>query len=352
MRTICLLCGLAVAASGLAQTEVTPYIPGKSTEAVTYFLPKTVIEIEVQADKATYTPGEFSKYADRYLRLNGIATEESTQWEISSITVKPAGMPDPAKVFSVKLKDKTAAPLVGLTPDGIITSINLPYEKKEKEKPAAEPKPARKIDPHDLMTEEMLMAGSTAKMAELAAREIYDIRESKNAILRGQADNMPKDGEAMKLMLSNLEEQENAWLELFCGTTTHESRTFTVRLVPNKNLEKEVLFRFSKHLGVLDNDDLGGEPVYVTLTNLNTVPQASGEDAGKKKLEGIVYNVPGKAKLTIFNRYKTFFDNTVLATQFGNTEMLAKDLFNKKTTTQVIFDPVSGAILKIQREGE
>ncbi len=352
MKTICLLCGLALSASCLAQTDITPYTPGKSTEAVTYFLPKTVIEIEVQADKVTYTPGEFCKYADRYLRLAGVSTEESTQWEISRVTVRPTGMPDPSKVFSVKLKEKTVAPLVGLTPDGIITSVNMPNEKKKEEKPAAEPQPVRKKDPHELMTEEMLMASSTAKMAELAAKEIYDIRESKNAILRGQADNMPKDGEAMKLMLANLEEQENTWLELFTGTTTRDSRTFTVRLIPNKNLEREVLFRFSRHLGVLDNDDLGGDPVYVTLTNLNTVPQASEEDAGKKKLEGIVYNVPGKAQLTIFNRSKTFFDRAILVTQFGNTEMLSKDLFNKKAATRVLFDPVSGSILKIQREGE
>ena len=32
------------------------------------------------------------------------------------------------------------------------------------------------------------MASSTAKMAELVAKEIYNIRESKNALLRGPAD--------------------------------------------------------------------------------------------------------------------------------------------------------------------
>ena len=32
------------------------------------------------------------------------------------------------------------------------------------------------------------------RQAELVAKEIYSIRESKNALLRGEADNMPKDG--------------------------------------------------------------------------------------------------------------------------------------------------------------
>ena len=35
------------------------------------------------------------------------------------------------------------------------------------------------------------MSNSSAKMAELVAKEIYSIRESKNALLRGEADNIP-----------------------------------------------------------------------------------------------------------------------------------------------------------------
>ena len=65
----------------------------------------------------------------------------------------------------------------------------------------------KKVNPKDFLTEEILMASSTAKMAELVAKEIYNIRESKNALVRGQADNMPKDGAQLKLMLDNLEEQ-------------------------------------------------------------------------------------------------------------------------------------------------
>lgn len=39
----------------------------------------------------------------------------------------------------------------------------------------------KRIDPRSFMTEEILIAGSTAKMAELVAKEIYNIRESKNS---------------------------------------------------------------------------------------------------------------------------------------------------------------------------
>ncbi len=354
MKKAIVLFSLLLSVSGFAQTDVSGYVPGKSQDAVTYFLPKTIIEVEVEATKVTYTPGEFCKYADRYLRLTGISDQESSYWEISKVTVKPVGMPDPDNVYSVKLKDKTIAPLMELTEDGIIKSINKPLEKKTGKKAAeASQQQKTKINPRDFMTEEILMASSSAKMAELVAKEIYNIRDSKNAIIRGQADNMPKDGEAMKLMLANLEAQEAAMLEMFTGTTDRETKKYTLRLVPNKDLNKQVLFRFSKRLGVVANDDLSGVPVYVTLNNLNTVP-APDEKAKseKKKIEGIVYNVPGKAQLTIFNSNKTYYDGTLPITQFGNQETLADNLFNKKTTTQVTFDPVTGGLVRIERGNE
>lgn len=353
MKKIIVLFSLLLSISGFAQTDVSVYIPGKSMDAVTYFLPKTVIEIEVEADKVIYIPGEFCKYAERYLRLTGISDQENSYWEIGKITVKPVGIPDPDNVFSVKLKDKTIAPLMELTEDGVIKSINKAIEKSKAKKITEAAPQKRKVNPRDFMTEEILMASSSAKMAELVAKEIYNIRESKNAIIRGQADNMPKDGEAMKLMLANLEEQENAMLKMFSGTTERETKTFILRLVPNKDLSKEVLFRFSKHLGVVANDDLGGAPVYVTLTNLNTTPAPDEKTKNeKKKLEGIIYNVPGKAQLKIFSGNKTYFDQTISVTQFGNQETLANDLFNKKATTQVTFDPVTGGLIKIERGNE
>ena len=68
MKKAIVLFSLLLSVSGFAQTDVSGYVPGKSQDAVTYFLPKTIIEVEVEATKVTYTPGEFCKYADRNLR--------------------------------------------------------------------------------------------------------------------------------------------------------------------------------------------------------------------------------------------------------------------------------------------
>ena len=64
------------------------------------------------------------------------------------------------------------------------------------------------INSASVLSEELLMAGSTAKQAEVAAKQIYRIRESRLNILTGEADNLPPDGDAMKLVIEQLEQQE------------------------------------------------------------------------------------------------------------------------------------------------
>ena len=58
-----------------AQTEVTVGVTQGKDYGVTYMLPQTEIEIKVHTTKHTYTPGEFCRYADRYLRLSGVSDE-------------------------------------------------------------------------------------------------------------------------------------------------------------------------------------------------------------------------------------------------------------------------------------
>lgn len=340
-----------MATSVHAQTEVlTGVIRGKDY-GVVYMLPKTQIEIEVKTKKISYTPGEFGKYAERYLRLSGVSTVAREYWELNGIKVRSAGIPDSEATYFVKMKDKTVAPLLTLTEEGIVESINVPYSGgKKKKMESLVPAARTKTDPRDFLTEEILMTNSTAKMAELVAKEIYNIRESRNALLRGQADNMPQDGAQLKIMLDNLDRQEKAMTEMFTGTRDEENRTFTVRLTPDKELDNEVAFRFSKKLGIVADNDLAGEPYYISLKDLKKINIPEEDPKNKKKLEGIAYNVPGQALVTLTDGRKKLYEGEVPVTQFGIVEYLAPALFNKSSTIKVYFDPSTGGLLKIDRE--
>ena len=74
------------------------------------------------------------------------------------------------------------------------------------------------------------------------------------------------------------------------------------------------------------------------------------EEASAFIRKGIIYNIPGKGKVTISFQGKTFYDKELPVTQFGVTEVLVEDLFNKKVNTRVIFNPQTGSITKIDKD--
>lgn len=329
-----------------AQTEVEPFVPGSTLEGVCYYLPRTAFRVTVIAEKTTIRPGDFHKYADRYLRLQDVPTEESVRWNLKSITLEPFGKPDKDKAYSIKIKSKTVAPLVGLSRDGILLSINCDAQESFLPDLPKPEKGAAPENPRSYMTQEILAAGSSAKTAELCAQEIYDIRDSKNALIRGEADNTPKDGAQLKLMLDQLDKQAAVLESLFSGTTQTDTEVFSLFYDPQQESDRDILFRFSKKLGVLDADNLAGEPVAASVKVLETIPTTvPSEEAAKKRAKmehGVYYNVPARTKISINYGGQEFVNMETPVAQFGIVEILSSTLFDKKTTTQVTFFQTTG----------
>lgn len=346
-KTVFALCMLACTAPVAAQ-DISSYLPGED-EGIVYFLPKTALDINVIATHVTYQPGELCQYANQYLRINNVNTQPETHWEIKQIEVRSAGVPDSTKAYIIKLKDKSAMSQVELTNDGLIKAINTSAPERKAADYILE-QPQKHENPRRYMTEDILLAGSSAKMAELTAKEIYNIRESKNLILRGQADAMPKDGTSLQLVIDNLNKQEKALTQLFTGTTDREDKLFTFRIGAEEPFTDKVALRFSRLLGILPAEDLAGDPVYISLKSISPLPPTSEEKGKKKKkLEGAIYNIPGKGKVDVTFQGKTYFEDELPVTQFGTTEVLVEDLF-KKVNTRVIFNPETGSILKIDKD--
>lgn len=335
-----------------AQTVVLPYIPGTTTEGVTYYLPQTELSFTVTATCTTKKPGELNSYAGRYLKLNDVTKKQETQWVINDITITPFGTPDTSKVYSIPLKKATVAPLVSLTKSGILLSINAKAEETPlPTDPKINKKESNALNSKDYMSQEILYAGNSNKMAELSANEIYDIRESRTELSKGQAENMPKDGEQLKLMIQQLNLQEEALLQLFKGTEEKITKSFTFTYKPTKVTKKEVLFRFSDQLGLLDKDNLAGEPIYIDIVDQKTIPTEQVDPKKKKADEQAVrYNLASDANIKLYSREKTFAELTTPIAQFGRVEILSSELFNKRTATQVFFHQNTGTLINIVDE--
>jgi len=95
---------------------------------------------------------------------------------------------------------------------------------------------------------------------------------------------------------------------------------------------------------------LAGEPIYITVTDETTIPPVSEEAKSKKKIEGVIYNIPGKARVSIESFEKSYYEEELIIAQFGETEVLIDNLFNKKVNTRVVFDPITGGIVKIDKD--
>ena len=337
-----------------AQTVVTQYQPGVTVEGVTYCLPKTGFRVVVTAEKKVFTPGELNKYAERYLRLGDVRTQAETQWVIRDIRLDAFGAPDTSKFYSIALRDKTKAPYVTLAPDGRLMAIrDVAQEPKLPELPqpvAAKPAP----DARRYFTQEMLAVGNKAKLSELAAQEIFDIRESYNALVRGEAENSPKDGKQLELMLQTLGEQEAALTSLFAGTELVSTEVFTFNVVPDKVYDKLMVARFGDVVGLVDADNLAGAPLYLTVRALEPLPlEQDDADARKKKAKmqnSVRYNIPVKMEVTIADARKTYVKQEMMMGQFGRVEILSDVLFNKNATTRVQINPVTGGLVNIAEE--
>ncbi len=342
-----------------AQTVSSEYQPGVTAEGAVYFLPKTAIKVTVQIEKTTYTPGDLCQYSERYLRIKDVSPQPSVSYRITTIRQEAVAVADTAKRYAVKFDARTAATNVRLSDDGVLLSINTDERPangsaagREAFPPAAfQVRPAAP-NPRQFMNEEQLAAGSTAKMAELTAQDIYDLRESRSLLVRGQADNMPKDGEQLRLMLQQLDVQERALSSLFTGTLVSDTTEQSFTIVPSEPISRQVIFRFSRKLGLVDSDDLSGVPYYISIENLKTVPEPAPTDDKKKNkpVNGIFVNIPGRLRSVISDSQQQLIAGDFPAGQFGNVELLSGALFNKRYTTRLWLNSLSGAVERLDAE--
>ena len=376
-KRLLIIIGLIVSqlSSGMAQTQISSYKPGVTTDGAVYYLPKTALRIHVQVEKTTYQPGDFSRFAQRYLRLNDVAQEPSVGYRVIGVSQEAVAVPDTTKAYALKFNAKTAASNVQLSDDGCLLTINADriapeapqappsapegatadkFASKTIEAPSGAVGGAGSSSVRRYLTEEILAAGSTAKMAELTAREIYDLRENRLLLIKGQADFMPQDGQQLQLMLQQLDEQDRALTSLFAGVTTCDTTDHFILVYPESVRERRVLFRLSQTDGMVDPDDLSGTPYYIIIDDLKTVPpvdEVAAAKAKKKQYEAGVYvNVPGRLRSTILQGIEPLLSQEFPAPQFGNVELLSADLFNKHYTTHLWLNPLTGAVDRLEAE--
>ena len=321
-------------------------------KGTTYYLPLTAIQFSVLVERSAVEPGDLCMYSERFLKKSDVPMKASTTFRILDITARAIGVRDTSKMYTANVNSKHSIVTMRVNEEGIIEAVNAEPPARPKAKrftPAPKPQPQ---NPRDFMNQDILTAASKAKTAELVAQEIYDIRDSRNQLSKGQADFMPKDGEQLRLMLNSLSTQEAILLQLFEGTTDRDTVEHIITYIPTKEVNREVLFRFSQKLGLVDKDDLAGAPFYISITDLHSMPTnaAVSDEKRSKDDANIFVTMPGKINFTLHRSEQQLMSQDIYAAQFGKTAPLDNEFFGRKLFTTLVYDPVTGSVEDIKTE--
>ena len=309
----------------------------QAIEGTSYYLPKTAMKFTLTVEKTQYEPGQFAGYAQRYMKQDDVQLEASTTYRIVDTRMHNIAMPDTAKHFTLSLDKRYTISTVERTDNGQLLAINAEPKRVTEPAPFVPARKPRALNPRDFMNEDMLTAGSTAKMAQLIAQEIYDIRDSRNQLQRGQAEFMPADGQQLRIMMDGLNTQERALRQVFEGTTVKDTTEVTLVFVPTENVDRQLFFRFSRHFGLVDNDDLSGVPYYITVyTDAKATDDGEAQKKEKKDKDdiGLVVNTPQKVRATLYCENKVVDSYEFNAGQFGGLQ-------NGRTLGSLHFDAVN-----------
>lgn len=322
-----------------------------------YSLPKTMLRVTIEAEITVKKPGEFYRYAPKYLNVKDPIKAESHSARMLSAVIESYGIPDTDETYSVQFK--AGYPVyVTLDTKGLPMAINTEETPKTTlvelpEAKAALPTPLETPAARQVISEEMLQSQSTAKRAELAAQAIFAIRQTRSDLITGQADNMPPDGKSLQLMLDNLQAQEEALTAMFLGTTSVYTQVESFIIDPSKladnDSERIVVARISAVDGIIDSDDLSGSPVYVDMSVISRGEYPVNEKGQELTFpkNGIPYCIPGEIKVSVVYDGKTYATDQLATSQTGIVYGLAPNSFtDKKAPIYVIYDPATGGILR------
>ena len=318
--------------------------------ALVYSLPKTELCFEVTVEKVVEKPGVFYLYSQRFLATDKVIVEENTTFSVKGIKVTSRPVPDNARRFSLNPAEKSALKNIVVNQLGILSGVNISTEKKvieiKKEKKIGESRAY--VDFGDVLplTQESMMAGSTAKLAEGAAKMIYDIRESRISLLTGEMDQLPSDGDALKTMLNGLDRKEKELTELFTGSRQSEKTLHHVTIIPDSSQLETVLFRLSSKRGFVDKDDFGGEPFYISIIPEKIQVKAADPKARMEKI-GLYTVLPAQTSVKVSDGVKPHLEKDFFIPQFGVLMPLSENLF-KSQKVKVKVDEETGRLISIE----
>ncbi len=318
-----------------------------------YYLPKTAIEVEIIAEKHVEKVGPFFRFAQRFLNISDVITEDKEHWQIVGARISTSGIVDKQKLYRINISGTPSIAALNYADGGILRGVNIdcPIRAESVDDFVFEPVISlSSVNFNDVpFTEEQMIRTSTTAMAEEVAKEVFRLRDIRTNILEGDVDLLPPDKGAYQMVIDEIDRKEKAYIELFSGKKLIQRHTKTYRFVPEKgDLLNIVLLRFSSQKGFLDEADVSGTPVYLELEVNENLAKNFLEDEHNKSpnRKGLVYCNPVPANVRVVDRTLLLASEEIFLAQFGQLLRLPEDLLDKPGVS-VELDETTGSLKNI-----
>ena len=343
---------IILAAILMACSQLNAQLVLENEAAMVYYMPKNELAITLHYTVVDEEPGIFYQYAKRYLGAKQVITESKRSCVLTHVSTELLTSADTKRAYKITAGQGIKEQLISLSDDGRLLGYNVAIEEATESQLFSGKAESYSIENEVLMPllEEQFVASSTAKMAEGAAKLIYRIRETRLNLLAGEVEHVPADGKSMELVLAELEKQEQALVELFVGKKKVSSGSKTLRYKPEECVYDAVLCRFSLHSGVVDANDLSGEPLYISVDATQEMVQPLVEENSKAPaLSQLYYNLPGEADVVLKYKGEEWMRAHYQIAQLGVAIPLAKQWFTGKDIPVIRLNPETGNILSIEQ---
>lgn len=343
-----------------------------------YSLPLSVFEMEFTVKHTAFTVGPYADYADKYLSIEGVSLADYETFEISGIRINTVSQPDPEAVFMICGNLAKQDISLSMSKNGILHGINLPYNEALADEtilPQSMEFPTMNQDiwftdytvkrnftnikdttyrviKTDSVYQKIpvinnrITSKDNEQKAEEAANFIIKTRKRRFQLLTAQAEKTP-EGEAINIMVNELNNLENKYLTLFTGIENSQSETFRVYYVPQKDDQNTILFWISDNDGVSFEKNDDAKQVSILTKNMHLTDETARfykkQNDLKSKYTGFYYRIPGKAEVKINMDGENLFNGTYDVAQMGTLNWLDAKMLRKKKL-HIAIDPILGSL--------
>lgn len=347
-------------------------------EGYHYFLPRTVIAVDVTVTRAYHQPGPFARFAEHFLGLEHVITSPGIDYVISGISLNSYAEPDPDQLYFAAFDPKDQSNFITLSEAGLLLSVNKTVEETEAHRLPDESKQygffgteatfnyfidlnlQERIDTIlervrvDTMTVERqtLRRSWVEKSSEVRAREVADyilkIREKKFDLITGFAE-IPYSREALTYMYEEMSRKENDYLSLFTGISSSSSIQYRYTFIPDPAgaQSQQVLFYFSGRDGVSEENRPGSVPVSIQARKDQgqnpLAALAQRRPAARSGQTGFHYRIPEHSTVIIREGNTPRAEARMLVNQYGVVTWLPPH------EMEIEFYPNTGSIKSVGR---